>query len=190
MGHNMVDNWIMSECLICDFPEAENVQELLDRIDDEAMLVALACDMAEHTLDLIDDPAASSIWLEVARGWKLSNEATLKAIEANSAQAAKVTLEVKPPSDRSRLAPGAVAWACRTALWASRAARTTPVGMNFPVKAAQQTAESAAWARGSGNGYDDETAWQLSCIQKLVCHCDCPAAEASYLRSRNSLLAS
>ena len=102
----------MRKCLGCDFPGG-TIQPLIERIEDKATLVTLACDVAERVCHLAPDQAFARARLDVARGWQSNSHAAVIAADQASEFANRYL--VTRTGDAMMAALCAVAWATKAA---------------------------------------------------------------------------
>jgi hypothetical protein len=69
----------MDKCFTCECSATE-LWELLENIDDLAILHELACDMAERVADLTPDPAQAKAWIAAARLGQLAQTQVNEAL--------------------------------------------------------------------------------------------------------------
>ena len=157
----------MDKCPICNFPETDDLQAILERIDTPDLLVTLACDFAERVCEKTSNPAQSHTWLKAARDWRIDRVAANEAERAAWAAAANASVK--------KLAANAV--------WYATLAATS-----IQSPKADHATIAASKAMGALGSHERE--WQLDHTRELACACIALATGPEGARSRNSLLAS
>ena len=158
-------------CPVCDNPET-SVLLLIDRINDPDLLVTLACDFAERTLNMPPYPIATSEWLRTIRDWRDNPQAVqeLRRMMAGANSGVEAAFQT-----------------AKTAI--ATIGRRSPAWAIADVKAATRKTAKITGMMGKGSN-PDETKWQLEHTKVQACTCLLPRnAHPQDGRSRNSLLA-
>jgi hypothetical protein len=169
----------MDECPVCDFPEADDLHVILDRIEDPSLIVTLACDFAERVREITPDPAETDEWLAAVRRCGADRASVGPDVLEAAEEAVRASWVVADAASGEKLN---AAWA----VWGAAGTINTPTW----AQAMNVATDAAMAAANLPRSHQAENKWQLEHTRKLVCTCPVPLAAASFgSRIRNSLLA-